>query len=481
MLHTTNSQGLLSALADQIPLGEVSVTQPPGYAALIQGQLFQGDGLILPHNLRHGPRLQVTANIAAHWATTRFPFLGGVRVLHRETPSQAQAEAMGLAAAMTRKNIWLALVLSNYLQVLRMALHAGSVDHLEAVLSELVKVSFDSVPKQYMRGGVKATLLFSHDPRTLPVEVRALVFMALGKLAAQTLPEGAGQLSVDAGCSPDDMVAAALGCSGRVDRPFAGYGPVQGGHGDPSPVTAEATLQGLQSVVPLVFGSHAKLSDLSIALEGAVGKVGTAVAEQLLSTYGVKRLFVSDIDEERLRQSFGMSDRVTIVPAQDNRLYLQTPWDILIPASGRFQQFDASLAGKLAHERTDSPELRLPRLLAGPQNCMFYPPEVETTTRILHEAGIITLDDAALSGGGVACVSGEGYFRTPPLSRSEQQQNRPVLSSAISDGFALLIDIAGRLRIPPTALFHAITDRAREVLDLGDDVFPTTSPLRAKA
>ncbi|MCB0344418.1 MAG: hypothetical protein KDD66_04850 [Bdellovibrionales bacterium] len=474
MLPSITTTALLSALAEQIRLGRVQQTQPDGYARLINAQLFPEEGIALPC----GRKLQVTANIAAHWSTTRFPFLGGVRVLHISTPEQAQAEAMGLAAAMTRKNIWLALVLSNYLQLLRSLTHDGPVGSIDQVLSQLTQVSLKGVPAQYRRGGVKATLLFSLDPRTLPVEVRALVFMALGRVAGLYLPQGAGQLSVDAGCSPDDMVAAALGCSGRIDRPFAGFGPVQGGHGDPSPVTAEATLLGLNAVSPILFGQGKSLSGLNVALEGAVGKVGTAIASELLGAYGVGHLFVSDVDEARLEQRFGsMSDRVTIVPPKDDALYLDTPWDVAIPASGRFQQFGVNLATKLASAN----EERRTRLLAGPQNCMFFPPEVERSTEILHRAGIVTLDDAALSGGGVACVAGEGYYNTPPLSRREQQENRPVLSAAISDGFAMLIDIARQLQMPPTALFHAITDRARAVLDVGDDVFSTSSPASSPA
>lgn len=466
-------QDLLRALSAQIELGNVEESQPPGFARVIKAELFPGRGFILPE----GRRLQVTATIAVHWATTLFPFLGGNRVLFGVEPDAAADEAMGLASAMTKKNIWLALILANFRPLLRSALRSRRITGIESVLALLEQVKLDGVPRQYRRGGAKATLLFSVDPRSLPVEVRALAFMALGKLAATLLPEGAGQLSVDAGCSTDDMVAAALGCGDRRDRPFAGYAPTQGGHGDPSPITAAATLRGLAAAAKFLFGTQQGLKGLTVALEGGAGKVGSAIGAELLTTFGVRKLFVSDVDGDKLKALYGrFGDRVQIVSPQDEALYLETPWEVAIPASGRFQQFDAELARAIA----EADEGRY-RILAGPQNCMFLPSEVIRTTDIFHDGDVLTLDDAALSGGGVACVAGEGYNNVPPLSRQEQRENQPMLIEAIGDGFSLLISAAQELNIPPTALFYAVTDRALAVLDVGGSVFSPPDPAAATA
>jgi leucine dehydrogenase len=181
--------------------------------------------------------------IAVH-NTTLGPALGGTRFWNYATEEEAIVDALRLAKGMTYK---------------------AAVTGLNL-------------------GGGKSVII--GDPKTK--QGREMIFRAHGRFVDSL--KGRYITAEDVGTSVEDMDFV------QMETKFVAG--LQGGSGDPSPITAHGTYYGIKAAAKAKYGSDS-LKDMKIAVQG-VGHVGYYLC-QYLSEEGAK-LVVTDIDEERVKQ-----------------------------------------------------------------------------------------------------------------------------------------------------------------------------------
>jgi leucine dehydrogenase len=154
-------------------------------------------------------------------------------------------------------------------------------------------------------GGGKSVII--GDPKTK--QGREMIFRAHGRFVDSL--KGRYITAEDVGTSVEDMDFV------QMETKFVAG--LQGGSGDPSPITAHGTYWGIKAAARAKYGSDS-LNGMRIAVQG-VGHVGYYLC-QYLSQEGA-RLIVTDIDEERVRrvvQEFGAravaADEIYSVDAQ---------------------------------------------------------------------------------------------------------------------------------------------------------------------
>lgn len=138
-------------------------------------------------------------------------------------------------------------------------------------------------------GGGKSVII--GDPRT---KRREMIFRAHGRFVDSL--KGRYITAEDVGTSVEDMDFV------QMETKFVAG--LQGGSGDPSPITAYGTYYGIKACVKEKYGSDS-VKGMRIAVQG-VGHVGYYLC-QFLAQEGAQ-LIVTDIDEERVRaivQQFG--------------------------------------------------------------------------------------------------------------------------------------------------------------------------------
>ncbi len=189
------------------------------------------------------PDVGLKAIIAVH-STTLGPGLGGCRMWRYDSDEDAITDALRLSRGMTYKAAAAGLNL----------------------------------------GGGKAVII--GDSKTDKSEA---LFRAFGRYV-----DSLGGLYITAEDVGTDMEDMELILS--ETRWVTGVSPSHGGSGDPSPVTAYGTLQGIKSAVNWKFGD-ASLKGRSVAIQG-LGSVGLYLAEYLREE-GAK-VFGTDIDEEAI-------------------------------------------------------------------------------------------------------------------------------------------------------------------------------------
>lgn len=180
--------------------------------------------------------------IAIH-NTTLGPALGGTRFWNYATEQEAIVDALRLAKGMTYK---------------------AAVTGLNL-------------------GGGKSVII--GDPKTK--QGREMIFRAHGRFVDSL--KGRYITAEDVGTSVEDMDFV------QMETKFVAG--LQGGSGDPSPITAHGTYYGIKAAAKAKFGSDS-LKGMKIAVQG-VGHVGYYLC-QYLSEEGAQ-LVVTDIDEERVR------------------------------------------------------------------------------------------------------------------------------------------------------------------------------------
>jgi leucine dehydrogenase len=164
-----------------------------------------------------------------------------------------------------------------------------------------------------------------------------------------------------------------------------GVSRAQGGGGDPSPVTAYGTLQGMKAAVRWSFGD-ASLAGRSVAVQG-LGSVGWHLANYLKDERA--KIFGADIDPEvteRARRELG----VEIVPPEE---ILAVECDVVAPCA----------LGAVLNERT-IPALRS-KIVAGAANNQLA--DEERDGRALAERGILYAPDFVINAGGLISVYNE--------------------------------------------------------------------------
>ncbi|HTQ80575.1 MAG TPA: Glu/Leu/Phe/Val dehydrogenase dimerization domain-containing protein, partial [Thermoanaerobaculia bacterium] len=228
-------------------------------------------------------------------------------------------------------------------------------------------------------GGGKAVIL--GDPKKVKSEA---LFRCFGQYVEEL--GGLYITAEDVGTDMEDMEVILT-----ETRWVTGVSPAHGGGGDPSPVTAFGTLQGIKAAARWQFG-EASLAGRSVAIQG-LGSVGFHLASYLKEE-GAK-LFAADIDAEateRAKTELG----VEIVPTGE---ILSVPCDIVAPCALGAILNDESIAGLNC------------KVVAGAANNQLA--DEERHGRALHERGILYAPDFVLNAGGLINVYNEltGYNR----------------------------------------------------------------------
>ncbi|HVS01621.1 MAG TPA: Glu/Leu/Phe/Val dehydrogenase [Thermoanaerobaculia bacterium] len=277
------------------------------------------------------PDVGLKAIIAVH-STTLGPGLGGVRMWKYKSDEEALVDALRLARGMTYKAAAAGLNL----------------------------------------GGGKAVILGDSKK-----EKSEALFRAFGRYV-----ESLGGLYItaeDVGTDMEDMELILT-----ETRWVTGVSPAHGGSGDPSPVTAYGTLQGITAAVRWKYGEP-ELAGRSVAIQG-LGSVGHHLAGYLVER-GAK-VFGCDIDPDALSQAEEMG--VEIVPPDD--IY-GVDCDIFAPCA----------LGAVLNDRT-IPRLRCD-IVAGAANNQLE--QEQRDADLLTERGILYAPDFVINAGGLINVYNE--------------------------------------------------------------------------
>lgn len=228
-------------------------------------------------------------------------------------------------------------------------------------------------------GGGKSVIIGDNKTRD-----REMIFRAHGR-AVESL-SGRYITAEDVGTSVDDMEFVRMETDSVVG--------VYGGSGDPSPVTAFGTYQGIRASAERQFGSPS-LEDKHVLVQG-LGNVGYHLCG-FLHDEGA-RLTVTDIDAERIRrveQDFGATGM------SPNEIYAVEA-DIYAPCA----------LGATIND--DTLKVLKVRVVAGAANNQL----AETRHGDeLHARGILYAPDYVINAGGLINVYGEIHDWTPERSK----------------------------------------------------------------
>ncbi len=167
-------------------------------------------------------------------------------------------------------------------------------------------------------------------------------------------------------------------------RWVTGVSPAHGGSGDPSPVTAYGTLQGIKAAANWKW-QNGSLSGRSVAIQG-LGHVGHHLARYLLDE-GAK-VFGSDIDEEATAAAEELG-----VELVDPKEVLEVDCDIVAPCA----------MGAILNDET-IPNLRC-EVIAGAANNQLA--DEDRHGQELHDRGILYAPDFVINAGGLINVYNE--------------------------------------------------------------------------
>jgi len=227
-------------------------------------------------------------------------------------------------------------------------------------------------------GGGKSVII--GDPRTTR---REMIFRAHGRFVESL--GGRYITAEDVGTSVTDM--------DYVSMETSYVSGLAGKSGDPSPVTAFGTYQGIKAAAQVKYGSD-ELRGKTVSVQG-LGHVGYYLCAHLAAE-GAK-LIVTDIDEERVRQVVGDFDAEAVSP---DAIY-SVAADIYAP----------SALGATIDDET-IPQLRVD-IVAGAANNQLR--EARHGDE-LHRRGILYAPDYVINAGGLINVYGEVKGWTPDQS-----------------------------------------------------------------
>jgi valine dehydrogenase (NAD+) len=251
-------------------------------------------------------------------------------------------------------------------------------------------------------GGGKAVMLDDGhgELRRARLEAAAGVIDGLG---------GAYITAEDIGTATADMDHVS-----RFTRYCVGRSIENGGHGDPSPVTAESVFQAIQRGLAAHDGSD-ELQGRRVGVIG-IGKVGGALAKRL--TAAGARVVACDLDTERCAR-FGVEHGAEIVPSAEAILAMDL--DVLAPcAAGGV--IDDALARSI-----DT------RVVAGAANNPLTGRAVADT---LMRRGILYVPDFLANCGGLIHVAGEWYGHRGPTEEKRIARAMDQLDVAIATAAA---------------------------------------------
>lgn len=172
-----------------------------------------------------------------------------------------------------------------------------------------------------------------------------------------------------------------------------------GGSGDPSPVTALGTYNGIKACVKRVFGSDS-LEGKKVAVQG-VGQVGKYLVE-LLVKEGAK-LFISDIDEDKIKK---ITKNYSVKVVNNDEIY-GLDVDVFAPCA----------MGGIINDKTIS--MLKCKIIAGAANNQLE--KEKKHGKAILEKGILYAPDYVINAGGLISVYNEikGYNREKALAQAE--------------------------------------------------------------
>jgi leucine dehydrogenase len=225
----------------------------------------------------------------------------------------------------------------------------------------------------------------------------------------------------DVGTSTEDMEVIH-----HETRWVTGLSPELGGGGDPSPVTAFGTLQGIKAAVQHL-GSDS-LKGMSVAVQG-LGNVGFHLARFLREDGAM--VFGTDIDPEATAKAHDELG-VEVVPTRE---ILEVECDVVAPCALGAVLNDESI-----------PKLRC-RIVAGAANNQLAE---DRHGQELHDRGILYAPDYVINAGGLINVYNEliGYHREVAMR----------MARGIYGNMARLFEISRTQAIPT----HLAADRLAE-------------------
>jgi leucine dehydrogenase len=197
-----------------------------------------------------------------------------------------------------------------------------------------------------------------------------------------------------------------------------GIPEIKGGSGDPSPVTAYGTYIGMKATAKKVYGTDS-LEKKKIGVQG-LGQVGSFLVDYLVKENA--KVFIADIDHEKLRHIAEKHSEVVIIPEED---FYDLDMDIYAPCALGATLNDESI-----------PKLRC-KVVAGAANNQLADEKVHG--RMLIEHGITYAPDFLINAGGLINVYMEylgGYKKELAYAEAEKiyEHCTSILNKADREG-----------------------------------------------
>jgi len=346
----------------------------------------------------HNKDAGLKAIIAIH-NTTLGPALGGLRMWPYETEQDALNDVLRLSRGMTYKAAVAGLNL----------------------------------------GGGKSVII--GDPRKDKSEA---LFRALGRFVESL--NGRYITAEDVGIDVNDMEFVFQETNNCV-----GVHQMHGGSGDPSPITAYGTLQGIRASLQKLYG-HDDIGGHSYAVQGC-GHVGFELVKLLRADDA--KVFVSDINDEAVQQCVDLGcEAVGIDDIYDVEA------DVFAPTA----------LGAVVNEKT-LPRFKF-KIICGAANNQLASDAIGDE---VDKLGILYAPDYAVNAGGLMNVSieFEGYNRERAIRMTRMiyynvgkifqiAENAGITTSQAADRLAeQRIEIIGKLKLPHMGRGHRFPGRER--------------------
>src|SRR5690554_4913684 len=184
-------------------------------------------------------------------------------------------------------------------------------------------------------------------------------------------------------------------------RHVTGLPDVKGGNGDPSPITAFGTYQGMKAAAKKAFGTDS-LTGKKIAVQG-IGQVGKGLVDYIVKE-GAK-VFITDVFEDKLQR---VAKETGAIPVAPEDIY-DVGMDIFAPCA---------LGGSLNDETISRLQCAV---IAGAANNQLE--EDERHGRMIMDRGIVYAPDFLINAGGVMHVYAEyagGYQKGWSMHQAER-------------------------------------------------------------
>jgi leucine dehydrogenase len=268
----------------------------------------------------------------------------------------------------------------------RMWVYAREEDAVTDVLRLSRGMTYKAAVTGLNLGGGKAVII--GDPRTAKTEA---LFRAYGRFVNSL--NGRYITAEDVGTSVEDMEWVRM----ETDH-VTGISVALGGSGDPSPVTAMGTYEGIKAAAKRKWGSES-LNGKTVTVQG-VGHVGYYLVQHL--AHEGANVVVTDIDAQRLKR---VVDEFGVTVVEPDAIY-DVDCDVYAPCALGGTVNDATI------ERLKC------QVIAGSANNVLQDEEIHGVK--LRELGILYCPDYVINAGGLINVANEleGYNQERALRQA---------------------------------------------------------------